>query len=230
MLTAPTISCFQGFLRRHLLDDSPEPEGSILNTGLFRPLRQRLGSTLVGQCNAIASVVGLVYSVCPSAVFGTVRAIVVDSFHRKLRAGASAHVRVEVLERLDPSVTHVYASASVLGVGLTSLVEAPLTNTAPNVVLWRPSHTVSMMNVCSIVVMVASAAFGSTLLETGGTDGLLDPAIAQAPKPRRVIPASVETNDRELAKSLSSQILEVVCSFHDWIIPHEGCHAKPAVI
>lgn len=123
---------------------SPTPENFNWDSCFLAPLQQCQRFAFVGDTDCGASVSDLNCSRCPSAVFGFIVSVVVNTVKfESIRA--ITHVLKECFEAIAPSFTHRDASAAVSAIVGSFRVKASGFSMTPRSVFTRPSHTVGLV-------------------------------------------------------------------------------------
>jgi len=145
MLTTPTTKLILSAIKASLVRpirrslESPFNAPSTLQSVLYQivgnskmlcPLLHIQCFAFICVCFVCSPVVRLLFPCCPSAVFWAVVAVVVDSLQSHSLRSVS-HVRMKVLERILPSVAHLYTATTVVFVTRSRSIEASRFNCNP---------------------------------------------------------------------------------------------------
>lgn len=141
------------------------------NSEVCGPVCDAAGLTVDGDEDEVPVVSALHIVRSPSAVFGGVRPIVVDSVDGVFGARPAPHVGEEVLETVAPPVAHLDPPASVIVETFPVFIQAPTAKSFPDSVL-------------------GSAALSMGLVGHGGPDSLETSAALSVP-----VPQGTSTND-----------------------------------
>lgn len=140
-------------LERHLNDVIVWPsqvESSINclrdNAKPSRPLSGNQSLSFVRDRSIPSCIGGLINSCCPSAVFWCVVARIVYSLNRMVGSWSRPHVCNEE-RKIEPAITYIDASSSVLRKGLGSWAATAINNCSPYAILWTLRHTVCLFHV-----------------------------------------------------------------------------------
>lgn len=165
------------------LDGPASPEtgyqGRVGNAQPLGPICQQHSLTIVGQANVAATVSRLLGVRRPSAVFGTVRAVVVNSVEGVFRRRARPHVSVEVLEGL-PALTYYDPTSAVVGPSRVVAVSAATTHPHPHGMFRKASSRAVGFARCTpgLNAKASTGARAHPKVATADTDDF--PAIASA--------------------------------------------------
>ncbi len=127
-----------------------------------------------------ATVVGLFFSCCPSAVRRFVITVIVDTVKGMARARAWANICIKRDEGFTPSLAHGNSSASISRVDNPSRIFATLFHRLPSVVFGCAIH--SMRSVCRAIDFgfVAATRHSATISKQGSLYCFLRAAITAA--------------------------------------------------
>ena len=110
----------------------PKIDGAVGKPSFRNPFRYGLFFTKRFNKACVSSVLGLLRSISPHAVFGAVPLIVVNSFNAK-PFWALTHIRQEIF-KLHPSGANSYSPSTIILVGFASLANASFFNSLPYLV------------------------------------------------------------------------------------------------
>lgn len=164
-----------------------------------------------------ARVVGLLDSCRPSAVLRGIWAVIVNSVYRVAVTRPATHIRDKRIERVCPSVAHVYASSAVVHEALVVRVAAPFAHDLPDAVFGNLAHAVSRVgclhssrrSLAAIAATASRIGVQQVLCEdvdhsaAGASTGPSD-SHAIGPSGGQVWPAP---NDRESFECSTSQVV-----------------------
>ena len=154
-------------------------------------------------------IAALLLTCCPSAVFGAVVPVVVDSVDLVIGAG-NAHVGNKVLE-LSPSVTHGYSPSTVAIEVSGSRSRTAINHSSPNYVRASATHSVFITNTTARLGAFRNKA--AVMHNNRGT------ARAIAPPKLLPIDASViNANGNQLAELLTRYVIREFCDVSDHVV------------
>ncbi len=177
-------------------------------TQFCRPLSDCLRAALIGD-GAIAACVAHLLSLCgPSAIFGRIRAIVVDTFDGMLSAWTRSHVGHKRHEVIGPTGAHGDTPAAIVPIRLIRWPETAGFRGGPNLV-FQPVLAAAIAVRSSIqwacFIVQASATLRAAQSQRLRGDGLARPAVTDAipfGKSGRLFPRF----DHKTPESLPAQI------------------------
>lgn len=198
----------------------------VRNVQKSRPFSQRVYFSAIGDM-AIDSMIVHLFNICsPLAVFGRVRAVLVNALHGILKGGSVAHIGIEVLKGCSPAFTHDNTASAIVRVDRMFGIVAPCVDSLPNTVLIGLGHAVGSAHGPQPFRRGAPATCGVSAFHVRSSGGGFVSAIAETP-PNRA-PAwsdSVKCNDSQAVKALTTIVLDPFARkwsrvyFHSAIIP-----------
>ena len=147
-----------------------------INAGSTAPVSHAHRFTLMSYKHARAFVVQLLTPTSPSAIFGRVWPVVVDSIQR-FTAWPRTHIGIERFKRFAPTVTHLDSASAIPLVSAMTWIVAAAFRAAPNLIFSALGHSVCG-DVCS--VDTAPAAFRFSVEQQLSNDRLQGAAFTPA--------------------------------------------------
>ncbi len=171
------------------------------------------------------SVIGLLFTGSPPAVFRTIWSIIVFAINAKVRIGLRPHIGIKVLKRFKPTLTNSNSTATVVGISFIPRFCAAIYNRAPYDIRLGSGEAVSAFALSHQFALKASTAFRFTCLEVSRRHDLNHPTLTSA------IPVNLRRSTGNAyyspsAKRLSSYILEIVRRAHFCVISHIRSHFR----
>lgn len=165
-----------------------------LDSSVARPLVD--GHTLSSRLKKMigATIVGLILSGCPPAIIGTVRSVILSSVQGH-STGNVSHVFVEIIKGLQPSVTHLDSSASIVCKSVVFRVVAAPLYSAPNTVYRSPAFSVSDEQFGSLYGSALKAGWIGSTKQSTLINRTLVSAVAPTPPSPQVLPALMAPDD-----------------------------------
>lgn len=189
--------------------------GVLGHPGIDCPFADCLSQSVEGKQSVIALVVGLLSSCGPSAVFGTVWSICVDTVNTVLGTGTRAHVNDKVLKAI-PSLTDSDASSTVSFICMCVLVQATLSHTLPDTMFSRSRASMCNAPCANTFDIEATAGASGSANQIASRHGADLSAVASAP-PERTAPLSLfgSFNNSPTSEALADERYKIVCSHCD---------------
>jgi hypothetical protein len=106
------------------------------------PLRKGMGLASIFNNPVIPSIIRLLSHCRPATIAGFIVAVVVDAIYGVFWGWARPHIVVKNLERINPFVTNLYATASIIFIGMIVGIGTTQFHTLPNVVFRCITHAV----------------------------------------------------------------------------------------
>ncbi len=104
------------------------------------PLRQSHCFAVEGEHVIVSLVMSLVKIRCPSAILGRIIPLIVDALDAATWGGFSAHIREEILKRMNPAITNSYPSAAIIGILFVIGIVTTLLHRPPGMIFRRGAH------------------------------------------------------------------------------------------
>lgn len=124
------------------------------------PHSQRLSATLKGQHSIIAFIVSLLQWQRPLYIVRFIITIVVNTIQRMFHRGAIPYVSTKILKRISPTLTHCYASFSVILERFNIRVFGTRDDIRPNAIKLSAAVSMSPPPLSGSNLIPAPAAFG----------------------------------------------------------------------
>ena len=156
------------------------------DTSFFDPITKVHGAALV--CNHVSprTVSGLARPSSPKNVIGFVITIVVDAANRMLRRWGASNIFKKCLERMEPTITNLYASATIAGVSIHRGILATADHAVPSSPFLRAMRfavAIHRMIFASGIGSSTTATIRSTHEQRVGFDRTLNATLATAQIP-----------------------------------------------
>ena len=187
---------------------------SALNSGLLRPLNERLGFASYGDEPVSSCVARLLEPQSPPAICRFIISIVIDSVKRVIFARALSHVCVKGVKRLLPRIANLYSATSpVIEISVITIATS-LLHVLPSAVRNAFRHAVRLR--CTFLIGIkASATFCVSRFETirsnindFSTIAFTFPENCRRHSATAFYHSSLMLNCQKPSKSFSSKIVE----------------------
>lgn len=118
-------------------------QSSISYIEFFSPIRKHVSFTFEGDFYRIALVSILLNQCSPSAVFGRVISVILDSVKTAIIGGAFPHIFQKIVERLKPAFADLYASPTIIFIFPSMAIIASPFHISPCLKFRRITHFMS---------------------------------------------------------------------------------------
>jgi len=198
------------------------------DTGNLTPFEQRKGFTVMRDKGIVSAVILLNKPISPTAIIRRIAEIAVDAVQSVFKGWARSHIGIEILKRIQPTITYGNTASSIARVRTALWISASPFHHAPDIVFAGLGHTVSdsALSDCigSNLFLQTSATLSVSTNETAtGNNGCISAFADNFPSCVAVAGISETlsaTHDSPTAKVLTSHIDGTNNAICDRIVGH----------